>query len=203
MMSIELLAEKRVANKRARNELRRNGKIPATIYSHGKAESLAIDLHEYTIFRRNNPETTMLTLNIGKKKRQALIKEVQPHAVTDVILHIDFLEVHKGEELHASVPLHFEGSAVGVREGGILERHLHELEVSCLPVDLPEYIAVDVTDLEVGSSLHVSDVQISEKVKILTDGDQVLVVITTPKAEQETTLEEEEEEILEEESEED
>ncbi len=189
---IELLAQKRAVSKREKNLLRKEGKIPATVYSHGKAESIAIDSYEYTMFRRKHPETTMLSLKLDDGQKQVLIKDVQPHPVTDHILHIDFLEVHKGEELHASVPLHFEGNSVGVREGGIFERQLLELDISCLPKDLPEFIAVDVSELELNSSLHVSDVQVSDKIKILTDKDHVIAVISTPSAEEGPETDEEE-----------
>src|SRR5690606_25424011 len=142
--------------------LRRAGQVPAVIYGHGeRTRSLAIDAHELErLFANIRVESTIITLNIDGESGapvRALVREVQMHPYRSEVLHVDFLQVHAGERVHLEVPVRLTGTAAGVREGGILQQSLHEVEIQCLPDQIPESFEFDVSELEVGDSVHVSD----------------------------------------------
>ena len=104
-----------------------------------------------------------------------LVKEVQKDIITDTIKHIDFFEIERGKTLRTTVPIQIEGSAAGVKEGGLLEEHLHSLEIECMPKDIPTFIPLDVSSLNIGDSLHVSDLKAPEGVKILSSLEVAIV----------------------------
>ncbi|MFP4408715.1 MAG: 50S ribosomal protein L25, partial [Spirochaetaceae bacterium] len=113
------------------------------------------------------------------------------------LLHIDFYEVEMGKALHTNVPIVLDGSPVGVREGGVLEHGIYELEISCVPKDLPAEIHIDISELQIGDSIHVADVTAPEGVTILNNGDQTIAVCASPRA-MEAEIEAEEAEAAEE-----
>jgi large subunit ribosomal protein L25 len=148
---------------------RKAGKVPAVMYSRG-AESapLFVEAKEWDALSRH--DFNLLTLLNGKKKTAAVVKEVQKNYLKDYIVHIDFQEVKMDEKITASIPVRTgHGEAVGVAQGGNFEQAIHEIEVNCLPGDLPEYFEADVTALEVGDSLHVGEIVLPENVELITN----------------------------------
>jgi len=127
-------------------------------------------------------ENTIIKLELGKKVLEVLVKAIDEDIVTESVKHLDFYEFEKGKVLKTHVPVHLVGTAVGTREGGSIEQKLNELEVECLPKDLPEAIEIDVSDLAMGASIHVSTASVPKGVHILNSGDQTIVVVTAPKA---------------------
>ena len=174
---------------------RRDGKIPAVIYGHGEPVGLLIDAHEFNTKFITVSESTIINLQLDGENHDVLIRDYQEDTISGAITHVDFYEIERGKTLRTNVGLHLTGAAVGIREGGILESFVHELEVECLPKDLPGSIDVDITDLELGHSIHVRDLAVPSGVQILNSTDQVICTIAHKRAEVEEVpagLEEEE-----------
>lgn len=176
--------------KGAARRLRREGRIPGIVYGHQAPEAISIDAHEFSTKFKHISESTIITLDAGEKSFDVLIKDYQEDVLTGRLLHIDFYEIEAGKSVTTHISVHVHGSPKGVREGGILEHPLYEIEIECLPKDLPEDIKIDVSELEIGDSLHVSDLKAPEGVTILTNEDQVVALVSAPQAEE---VEEEEE----------
>ena len=171
--------------------LRKQGKIPAVVYGHGRPMAIAVDAKEFYQNFSNIQSNVLYNIDVEGDHRDVLVKDVQRDTIADTIKHIDFFEIERGKTLKTTVPLRIEGSAVGVKEGGLLEEHLHALEVECMPKDIPAYIPVDVSLLNIGDSLHVSDLEAPQGVKFLSNEGITVVGITVVKTvETEETAEE-------------
>lgn len=165
--------------------LRRAGKIPSVIYGSHQAKSITIDAREFSSKFRDVSESTIITLEADGESHQVLVKDHQTDVLSGKILHIDFYEIEAGRSLRTHVPIHLSGTPIGVREGGLLETLNHEIEVECLPKDLPPHIELDISGLAVGDSIHVEDLPQIEGVRFLDSGDQVVCTIVTKRAEEE------------------
>lgn len=195
--SLTIDAQKRTeSGKSAARQLRRDGSIPAVLYGHGREpESLSIALADFERTLASVHGTTVIKLKVGNKTSSALIQEVQRHPSRPQILHVDFLEVHKGEKLTVRPPIVLVGSPEGVRnQGGVLDQILRELEIRVLPKDLPDHIEVDVTKLTVGHSIHVRDINVPEA-DILTDRNTTICTVVAPRVEAEAVAVAAEEEV--------
>ncbi len=169
---------------------RRNGKIPAVVYGHGEPKGLLIDAHEFNTKFITVSESTIINLQIDGDSHDVLIRDYQEDTISGAITHVDFYEIERGKVLRTNVGLHLNGAAVGIREGGILESFVHELEVECLPKDLPESIEVDITNLEIGHSIHIRDIKAPSGVEILNSQEQVVCTVAHKRAEVEEVAEE-------------
>ncbi|UCF98728.1 MAG: 50S ribosomal protein L25 [Spirochaetaceae bacterium] len=176
---------------------RRNGKIPAVIYGHSEPKGLIIDAHEFNTKFMTISESTIINLKVDGDNYDVLIRDYQEDTISGAITHVDFYEIERGKALRTNVGLHLTGTAVGIREGGILEGFVHELEVECLPKDLPEFIEVDITNLEIGHSIHIRDIEAPSGVHFLNSPDQVICTIAHKRIEVEEVAEELEAEALE------
>lgn len=166
--------------------LRRAGKIPAVIYGKNAPVHIALNAKTFSEQMHHFTESTLLTLKVGKKNYTVLMKDFQELVMYDKIMHVDFFEITRGEALRTHVPVTLVNSPKGVREGGILSQALHEVEVECLPKDMPEHLTIDIANLGLNESLHVSEMVVPAGVKILTAKDQVIVSVTTQKSEKVT-----------------
>ena len=163
--------------------VRKNGRIPAVIYGRaGKAVSIDLDSVDFIRNTKGISESTIVKVEIEDKSYEALVKGTQRNIIDGKILHIDFYEVESGVALRAKVSLILHGNPIGVREGGMLENPLHEIEIECLPKDLPERIEIDISGLKANHSLYVRDVPLAEGVKLLTNPDQVVALVKFAKA---------------------
>ncbi|MDR2588433.1 MAG: 50S ribosomal protein L25 [Spirochaetales bacterium] len=179
-----LSAVKRAEQKKgANNRLRRQGKIPAIVYGNIEATPVAIDEKEFFTKFRTVSENMIIDLKIDGVSHDVLVKDYQEDIRLGKILHIDFYAIAKDKILRSRVPIKLTGSAKGARDGGIVELHLHELDVECIPRDLPAEILIDVTSLEAGHGVHVRDVPAPSGVKFLNSEDQIIVSITHAKVE--------------------
>lgn len=182
-MQAELdVAPRESRGKKAAKELRREGRIPAVIYGHEfDTMSLSIDEKAFmTVIRQQRGLHGLFNLKIEGMKdgeHTVVIKEVQRDPIKDNILHVDFQRIRKGEELTAEVSLSFTGEPVGVKEGGILQHYLYEVTVHCLPKDLPDFIVVDVTNLQVKDNLRINDLEQIEGVKYVNSPEEIVVAV--------------------------
>jgi len=164
--------------------IRRSGRIPAVLYGRtGKAVSLDLDALELSRSVKSISESTIVKVDVEGKSYDAFVKDTQRNIIDGNILHVDFYEVESGVVLRARVSLHLNGNPIGVREGGNLETPLHEIEVECLPKDLPERIEIDISNLKVNQSLHVRDIPLGEGVRVLSAADQVVALVKFAKVE--------------------
>ncbi len=174
--------------------LRREGKIPAVIYGHNKPVHLSVSATEFDSKFHIISENTLITITVDGKEYEVLVKDSQENVIKGKITHIDFFEVERGKVLKTRIPVILTGTSVGVKEGGLLEQHLHEIDIECLPKDIPANVVIDITELQLGESIHISDLKQSDEVKILNSMDQSVVGVTTVKAEEEPETDEELEE---------
>ncbi|MFW6313777.1 MAG: 50S ribosomal protein L25 [Spirochaetota bacterium] len=182
----------------AARRLRRAGKIPAVIYGHREPVSVTLDAVEFGREFKIISESQIVQVTVDGEHYDCLIKDYQEDILTGFVEHIDFFEIEAGKTLRTHISVHLNGSPRGVREGGILEQPLYELEVECLPRDIPETFQVDVSGLEIGDSLHVADIPMPEGVRLLTNEDQVVALVATARLEVEEPEEGAEEEVGEE-----
>jgi len=157
---------------------RRAGRIPAVLYGRsGKAISIDLDALEFTNGVKNISESTIVKVDVDGKSYDAFVKDTQRNIIDGNILHVDFYEVESGIALRAKVSINLKGNAIGVREGGILEFPLHEIEVECLPKDLPERIEIDISTLGVNQSIHVRDIPLADTIRLISASDQVVALV--------------------------
>jgi len=171
--------------------MRREGLIPAVLY--GKAQenkNIKVEAKEFTtLLHQSISENILLDLEIEGKKQLVIIQDVQHDALAGVILHVDFHAINENERIHATLPVETQGVCPGVKAGGMLDVQLRNLEVNCLPKDLPESITIDVSALKIGESLHLSDIQFPEGVVPTLDGEVVVAIVAAPRVAEEEEAE--------------
>ncbi|HLB55977.1 MAG TPA: 50S ribosomal protein L25/general stress protein Ctc [Coxiellaceae bacterium] len=192
-VSFEFEAQARVASgKPAARRLRREDKVPAIVYGTDKAP-MPISLSHNKVIKALEHESVyshILTLNIDKNPEKVVLKALLRHPTKPRIMHMDFLRINTKEKLTMRVPLHFlgEDKAPGIKDMGVLSKLITHVDVSCLPADLPEFIAVDISGLKIGDSIHMSAIQLPANVAfahaIDHDHDQVVVSIHQPREEE-------------------
>ncbi len=166
--------------------LRRRGYIPAILYGGKEApQSLIVNIKDLEkALSTEAGENVIISLKVGDKTRTVIVKDLQTDPVRGDLLHADLCQISLKERLKASVPIVVRGEAPGVKEGGILQHRLREIEVECLPTEIPESIPIDVGDLRIGNSLHVKDLRVTGDIKILADGEESVVSIVPPTVEE-------------------
>ena len=195
--AIDLVAEFREdQGKGASRRLRREGKVPAILYGGGR-QPRSITLQHNKLLRALEDESfysSVLDIKVGDKNQEAILKDVQRHPAKPVILHIDLQRIVAGEAIRMNVPIHFVGEDVapGVKlQGGVMSRLMNDIEVTCLPKNLPEYLELDVSEMDMDDIMHLSDLKLPKGVEIpeLAQGeghDQPLVAISKPRSAVET-----------------
>lgn len=179
--------------------LRRQGMIPAVIYSKGQSTPIKLQGKEIAkLLSSGIGEHTLMNIELGNGEGEArnhpvLVKDYQTDPVTDDLLHVDFIEVSLKKKIRITVPIVITKEPAGIKKGGIMEHHLREVEVECLPTHIPEGIEVDAGFIEIGHSLHISDIKSPEGVKIITDPHEVVLTVLEPKVEKVTAPAPEEE----------
>jgi large subunit ribosomal protein L25 len=184
----------------ASRQLRRTGMVPAVVYG-GSGDSVAVTVDPKEIFRLLRSElgrNTIFSLSVeGGDRDNVILKDWQIDPVTDSILHADFKRIAMDQVLRVTIPIAFRGDAVGVKvEGGLLDVVVREIEVECLPGDIPERIECDVSGLGMNESLRARDLVVPERVTFLEDPDRVVVHVVAVRAEEEVSPEEGEEEAV-------
>ena len=174
--------------------LRREGKFPGIFYG-PKAEPVPLQVNGKELLKGISDLSGSHLIRIKSSSslldnKVALIKQVQYHAVTGMVIHLDLYEVDLMEKLTVKIPLHFEGKAMGVVQGGILQPIVREIEVECLPQNIPSHINVDVTALDIGDTIHVSSLSLPEEVTSAYDSDFTVVTVVAPSVEEVAKVEE-------------
>jgi len=169
--------------KGAARRIRATGKIPGNVYGHG-AESVAVQADELqfkALISRISAENTLIDLQIdGAEPKPVLIREIQRHPYRSVILHVDFFEITAGEKIRVAVPVRLEGNPIGVRNGGTLQVIRYELEVECLPRDIPSAFEADISELAIGDSLHIGEIDTGD-VTPLEDASLTVCSVVAPR----------------------
>ena len=185
--------------------LRMSGQIPAVLYG-PKTDSVLLSVNKgdlELLFKKGGIGQVVLNLVIQKNgektSRPAMIKELQTHPVSRNFIHIDFYEIKMDQKITAKIPVITTGTAKGVELGGIVQIIRRELEVECLPLEVPESIEIDISDLDIGDSIHVGKIHLEGGIEFLEEDDYTVVTVVSPKMEEEEP--EEEEEIEEEDAE--
>ena len=162
------------------NQIRKKGLIPAVLYYSGEKNN-HISIDQSVFFHALQSSQRVYEIEQGKEKQFVMIKEIQYHPVTDEIIHVDLMRVRRSEKMTILVPLVLVGNSIGVKEGGILSQSINQVEISCLPTNVPENIEVDIENLELGQSLSVSDIKVKdEEVELLTASDINILTIQAP-----------------------
>jgi len=182
-MEVKLNAEKRSekGNGPARR-LRASGRVPAVLYGRGmESVPLSVDARELTHVLHQG-SNVLIDLNVGKDKFLTLAKDINRDHIKGRYVHVDFLAIDKDQKITVNIPVTPVGSSRGVKEGGVLEHHMWEIEVECLPFDVPESVEVDVSDLGIGDNVHVSDLSVASGVEILSDPEELVLAVIQPQA---------------------
>jgi large subunit ribosomal protein L25 len=182
-MEQRLVAETREGTgKGAARKLRAAGRVPAILYGHGMDPlALSVDSRElFHLLHTGAGANVLVDLVVDGTEHLALPRDVQRDHIRGRFVHVDFLAVRRDEKIHVTIPLRIVGESPGVKAGGVLEHHLWELNCECLATDVPEAIDVDISGLEIGSGVRVSDLKVRSGVTILTNPEDSVVAVTQP-----------------------
>ena len=182
--------------KASANRLRREGNVPCILYG-VEPDSISLVVNKKELEKLMAETRSVFVVDYADKKQRSVIKEIQYHPVKGDIIHIDLLRVKAGQEINVSVPLSFIGTAPGVKMGGVFQEIISELDVTCLPKHLPNQIEVDISELNIGDALHLSDIEV-EHLTFKADPTTTLCSVAAPKKVEEVVVEAEEEEVEEE-----
>jgi large subunit ribosomal protein L25 len=196
-MERKLKAEQREgAGKGAARKLRAAGRIPGVVYGHGmEPVSVAVDARDlFHVLHTGAGSNVLIDLEVGTETHLALAREIQRDHVRGEFIHVDFLTVRRDEKITVDVPVELIGDSQGVREGGVIEHHLWDIKLECLPGDVPQRLEGHIEKLVIGDSLKVSDLELPAGVTLLTDPEETVVSVVPPPV---LEVEEEAEEALE------
>ena len=201
--NVVLKADRRTqVGKQAVKHLRLKGRLPAVVYGEKQDPIVcSVDRKELEVILHDQGRNALVSLDLpdGQAQDTTIIKEIQHHPLKGEMQHVDFHRISLTEKIIVEVAVEAEGNPVGVRtEGGILEHMLYEVEVECLPTDIPDKVVFDVTEMSIGDSIHVPDLVVEGNVEIVTESDRSVFVVVPPAVAQ-VAEDEEEEEALEEE----
>jgi large subunit ribosomal protein L25 len=182
-MEATLQAEPRAGSgKGPARRLRATGRVPATLYGHG-VDPTAIHVSAQDLlhlFHQTGGASVLVDLKFDGQEHLTIVREVQRDHIHNRFIHVDFMAVRRDQQIVVNIELHEIGQAAGVNAGGVVEHHLREVEVRCLPVNVPERIEFDITHLGLNTSVRVSDLVPPEGVEILTDPDTMVLAIVEP-----------------------
>ena len=189
----KLEVEKRTkANKKDLKELRKSGKIPGIYYSYDSKESLPFFIEQSVINNAIKSDANIFAINVGGKDRTVLFKSVQYHPVTEQMIHIDLYGVNMDKPVVVKVPINLIGTPIGVKEeGGILNQVSQEIEVKCLPGDIPNVLDINIDELSIGDTIIAESVKLDDTLELISSTDMLIVSVTVPMKEVVTESDEE------------
>ncbi len=182
------VARREQSGKGVARKLRADGKIPAVVYGgHREAVPIVVDRKAVSELIQKSQHGVrsifLLKMSGTDQQRHAMIKDIQMDPITRRMTHIDFVRVVMDEVVRVTIPVHHTGTAIGVKEGGLLDFQVRDLHVECLPAAIPDKIEVDITNLGVHEYIRIADLKLPEGVKVLDDPDRVVVGVTVARAE--------------------
>ena len=188
----KLEVEKRDSTKKSDlKKYRKDGKIPGVYYSYDSKESINFLISQSEINQALKSDANIFAINVGGENRNVLFKSVQYHPVTDKMIHIDLYGVDMKKAVVVKVPLEITGDAVGIREeGGILNQVSQDIEVKCLPMDIPNIIEVDISNLSIGDTISSGEISLGDELELISAKDMLIVSVTLPMKEVEAEVEE-------------
>ncbi|OQA74288.1 MAG: 50S ribosomal protein L25 [bacterium ADurb.Bin243] len=191
MKQVSIKAEvRKSAGTSANNKLKTKGRIPAVLYGQGK-ESTMLTLTKLdfeNIFRKNNKRAIYsVNFNDGAKDviKNTLIKDIQYDPIKMRIMHVDFYEYDEHKKIRTMVPVITHGTPIGLKKGGILTHIKDQIEIDCLPINIPDHFEIDVTGLDLHHAIRVGDIKVAPEVHVISDPHDVLVTVATPRVEEE------------------
>ena len=188
--------------KKGVKQLRREGMIPGIYYSPNSESSTPIVISQGDFHEAVKSGARIFNISVGEKKQNVLFKSVQYNPVTDEVLHIDLYGIRMDRAVNIKIPVHLIGDTIGVtEEGGVISQATTEIEITCLPGDIPEFVETDVSGMAIGDAINVGILQLDEKITLITPEDTVLASVTHAMKEIEPVVEEEEEDFMDEEGE--
>lgn len=182
-MAVHLLNtfERDKTGKEAAKKIRMKGFIPAVLYGSKGNKNLSVKTSEFEVLFEEIGEHSIITLEIdGKGKAEVIVKDFQLDPVKKDIIHVDFFEIQMDKLLKTEIPIRVIGVANGVKKGGILETYIRDIEIECFPKDMPDFISVNIENLEIGNSFHVRDIKVDKKLRIVSNPDQVVLTVGAP-----------------------
>ncbi len=191
MLEIALdIKTRKEKGKQYTKKLIREGKIPGVYYFRGK-ENIPFIVEQKQVQSLAGHESGLITVNVdGKQEKKCVIREIQYDPINAKPIHVDLMGILLTEKVTVTVPIHLIGTPVGVKNaGGILQHIVREIEIQCLPADIPQNIEVDVTNLDIGDSAHIADIK-TEKIEILSEHEMVIATVGAPRIAEEAVSEE-------------
>ena len=183
--------------KKGVKQLRREGMIPGIYYSPNSESSTPIVISQGDFHEAVKSGARIFNISVGEKKQNVLFKSVQYHPVTDQVLHIDLYGIRMDRAVNIKIPVHLIGDPIGVtEEGGVISQATTEIEITCLPGDIPEFVETDISGLALGDAINVGIIQLDEKITLVTPEDTVLASVTHAMKEIEPVVVEEEDEAF-------
>jgi large subunit ribosomal protein L25 len=191
MAEIRLKAKLREEiGKEAVKKIRHQDLVPAVVYKGNKSQNIKVNSRElWEVLHTKAGENVIISLEVegaakSKKARPTIIKEIQYHPIKGNVLHLDLQEISLTEVIEVKVPVAVKGEALGVKEGGVLEHILWEVEVECLPTQIPESIPIDVSALNIGDTIALKDLNVPPEVKLLGDPEAAVIHVAAPHVEE-------------------
>lgn len=161
------------------NKIRNKGLVPAVLYG-TEPKTLTVALSDAIKLYNARHENFLIKLKINNDIKDALLKDIQLNPVKNNVIHLDFLELVAGKPIAVKIPIQLTGTPMGIKLGGIIEHFLWEVKIECLPKNIPEFITIDISNLNIGESIHIEDLKVPQGVKVLDKAKQVIVTIGLP-----------------------
>jgi large subunit ribosomal protein L25 len=187
-------SERAERGSRASRRLRRDGFVPGVVYGGQDGETTSFKVDSRALRQVLVDGSALIDLEVAGKTRPVIVKDQQLHPVRGNVMHIDLLEVRLDEKIQTTVAIHVEGAeeAPGIKEGGVLEQVTHQLNIEALPTAIPEYVAVDVSGMEIAATMNLSEVAVPEDVTFLDDPEETIIAtVVVPTEVEEPEIEEE------------
>lgn len=170
-------------------ELRANGHVPGVYYSHDSKESIPFMVTLKNLREALKSNSQVYKINVGDKSRDVIMKTIQYHPITEQILHIDLYGVKMDAKVTVKIPIIITGQSIGIKEGGVLNQSMSELDVACLPANIPQEIEIDISDLNLGDTLRIEDVSLADNIDIVGDSSMLIASIVAPAKQEEASEE--------------
>ena len=168
-------------------ELRANGHIPGVYYSHDSKESIPFMVTLKNLREALKSNSQVYKINVGGKSRDVIMKTIQYHPITEEILHIDLYGVQMDAKVTVKIPILITGQSIGVKEGGVLNQSMTELDVACLPANIPQEIEIDISNLNLGDTLRIEDISLAEGLDFVGDSSMLIASVVAPSKQEEAS----------------